>query len=159
MAFASGMVGEKSSRGEEPAEVPEPAPVDSGEPIGVQLAPDVRLPAAALPLDMKISPVAEKVLREIQNDYYREVRDGTLRVRGTLQDEAEDPLVTDAQGNQTLTIRRGSIEETARKRADERFKAIFGHAAYNRMTMNSLLESRMGDSPSAPAGGAASASE
>ena len=46
-------------------------------------------------------------------------------------------------GELTRVITNGPAVDEARKRADARFKALFGFQAYNRMTMNTLLEARL----------------
>lgn len=105
--------------------------------VGVRLADDVRLPAAAMPVDFKMSPVAEKMLKEIVDDYYREVAAAVVpSAAGGPGDEA-------SSGDKTVVVSNGPVAESARQRADYRFRALFGNAAYNRMTMNSALEARL----------------
>lgn len=102
--------------------------------VGVRLADDVRLPAAALPVDFKMSPVAEKMLNEIVNDYYRELSAAVVTDANEALEGEDEP---------TVVVSNGAIAEAARQRADYRFRALFGNAAYNRMTMYSALESRL----------------
>lgn len=109
-------------------------PAVAESPLGIRLADDVRLPAAAMPVDFKMSPVAEKMLKEIVNDYYRE-----LAAAAEPEAHASDGEETE----RTLVISNGPLAEAARKRADYRFRALFGNAAYNRMTMNSVLEAQL----------------
>ena len=47
--------------------------------IGIRLAPDVRLPIAAMPIDFTISPVAEEARQQIIKDYYREVAEAVMK--------------------------------------------------------------------------------
>ena len=111
-------------------------PVLADEPVGIRLAHDVRLPAAALPLDFKMSPVAEKMLKEIVDDYYRELA-------ATVASAPEGDEIQSGDEGPTVLVSNGPIVDEARKRADYRFRALFGNAAYNRITMNSVLESRL----------------
>lgn len=109
-------------------------------PVGIQLAPGVRLPVAAMPNDLELNPIKQKVLQDIVDEYYRTVADATASAVGngaTVETKIED------NGEETRIITNSPAVEAARKQADQRFKAIFGDAAYTRMTMNSLLESRL----------------
>jgi hypothetical protein len=109
-------------------------------PVGIQLAPDVRLPVAAMPNDLNLNPIKQKVLQHIVDEYYRTVADATASAVGngaTVETKIED------NGEETRIITNSPAVDAARKQADQRFKAIFGDAAYIRMTMNTLLESRL----------------
>lgn len=122
---------------------PDPAAEDlslNKGPVGFQLAPDVRLPVAAMPVDFKISPIARTALEQIVTDYYQELAAGLAA--GAADDVAAKPG-EDAGGETTVVVTNGPVANAARQRADSRFKALFGHAAYNRMTIHSLLESRL----------------
>ncbi len=134
--------------------VKDPAPLDpekpdqSQAPMGIRLAPDVRLPVAAMPLDFKISPVAKTVLDQIVADYYREIASPPPSKDQNRNDNPTDSTSTDLieeseTGELTRVITNGPAVDEARKRADARFKALFGFQAYNRMTMNTLLEARL----------------
>jgi hypothetical protein len=131
--------------GDTPTDPTEPA---AEPPAGLRLAPDVRLPAAALPVDFKMSPVAEKALKNIVDDYYRDLAAALapeLEAATHGQDNGGDGglIETGGNGEKTVVVTNGKIAEYARKRADARFKALFGNAAFNRMTMQSALESRL----------------
>ena len=116
-------------------------------PAGLRLAPDVRLPAAALPVDFKMTPVAEKALKNIVDDYYRDLAAGMAPALEAATEGRDDPegtlIETDENGGKTVIVTNGQAADYARKRADARFKALFGNAAYNRMTIQSALESRL----------------
>jgi hypothetical protein len=168
----------------EPTETQQQATIESPPPVGIRLAPDVRLPVAAMPIDFKISSVAEEARKQIVVDYYREVAQavrgsmsaagevaappqqpaagGPAQVSGTVMDSAslkqaateghepeETPgvpvgeSIEDSEDGPTVVITNRPEVEEARKRADWRFKALFGANAYNRMTMNSLIEARL----------------
>jgi hypothetical protein len=127
-------------------------PVDAAgaavPPAGLRLAPDVRLPAAALPVDFKMTPVAEMALGNILDDYYRDLAAGLapeLEAATHGQDHGGDGALIETGGNgeKTVVVTNGKVAEHARKRADARFRALFGNAAFNRMTIQSALESRL----------------
>lgn len=106
--------------------------------LGVRLAPDVRLPVAAMPIDFTISPVAQTALEQIVTDYYKEIS-------ASVSETPAESAVTEesCEGETTLVVSNGPTVDAARKRADYRFKALFGNDAYNRMTINTLLEARL----------------
>lgn len=110
-------------------------------PVGLRLAPDVRLPVAAMPHDLQISPIAQQALEQIVTDYYRDLAAGLKSPQsGDSPDEAQVQLEESATGELTRIITNGPATDAARQRADYRFKALFGNAAYNRMTMKAVLE-------------------
>lgn len=139
---------DRTSSNPEPMEDPVPLePEQSQAPMGIRLAPNVRLPAAAMPLDFKVSPVAKKVLDQIVADYYREVAlsPSSKDQYGNANpaDSSTPDLIEKSEtGELTRVITNGPAVDSARKRADARFKALFGFQAFNRMTMNTLLEAR-----------------
>jgi hypothetical protein len=117
-------------------------------PIGIRLAPDVRLPVAAMPLNFKVSPVAKKAIDQIVKDYYRELASPPPSEQGGDSNASSAGLIEQSEnGELTRVITNGPAVDAARKRADYRFKALFGNDAYNRMTMNTLLEARMPVTP------------
>lgn len=112
--------------------------------LGVRLAANVRLPAAAMPNDLKVTEVSRKALQDIVDDYYRELALGVVS-----EEEVTDPEMSPSQtgqvevgdnGERTLIVTNGPVAETARKRADQRFRALFGNAAYNRLTMQAQMD-------------------
>lgn len=54
-------------------------------------------------------------------------------------------MIEESEEGPTVVVTNRPEVESARQRADWRFKALFGDAAYNRMVMQSLIESRMAD--------------
>jgi hypothetical protein len=129
------------ARETETREVPDE---EAPSPLGVRLASNVRLPAAAMPNDLKLTDISRKALQEIVDDYYRELAVGIVP-----QEEATDPEMNPSQtgqvetadnGDRTMIVTNGPVAEAARKRADQRFRALFGSAAYNRITMNAQME-------------------
>jgi hypothetical protein len=173
---------------------PEPGLADDGDALepeteeapvmGVRLAPDVRLPVAAMPIDFTISPVAEEARQQIVRDYYREVAQAVSnpgeavneRGAGNIPADGNEPgndgsgqvtdtgvvgipsestgssggeVIEDGEEGPTLIVSNRPEVEAARQRADERFRALFGADAYNRMVMQSLIESRLPDQAAA----------
>ena len=109
-----------------------PAPA----PVGIRLAPDVRLPVAALPNDLNLNPIRQKALQHIIDEYYQ-------TVAAAVPTQPNGTAMIEENGEETVVIHNSPEVDAARKRADLRFKALFGDAAYTRMTMNALLESRL----------------
>jgi len=145
-------------------------------PLGIRLAPDVRLPLAAMPHNWNLNPVKQKALQNIIDGYYQAVAATATAPTGGLaanslapQESAigeipitpgnssssdvdappsdhgstPDLTVIEENGEETRIIQNSPEVEAARKHADIIFKTIFGDAAYNRMTMETLLESRL----------------
>jgi hypothetical protein len=119
----------------QPVEDPSALAAQPQAPMGVRLAPDVRLPAAAMPLDFKISSVAKKALDGIVMDYYRDIASIPQANSADVVEESEN-------GELTRIVKNSPAVDEARARADARFKALFGWKAYNRLTMNTHLEVR-----------------
>lgn len=110
-------------------------------PVGLRLAPDVRLPVAAMPHDLKLSPIAQQALEQIVTDYYRDLAGGLKSPQsGDTPGEPQMPLEESATGELTRIITNGPATDDARRRADYRFKALFGNAAYNRLTMKTAMD-------------------
>lgn len=104
-----------------------------------------------MPVDFPMTSVAEKALKNIVDDYYRDLGKGLAaeldaveKGESTGHEAAGDQVVEVGEsGDKTLVVTNGPLAESARKRADYRFKALFGNVAYNRMTMKSNLDSRL----------------
>lgn len=134
-----------------PADIPAEQETDLGAkqapaPVGIRLAPDVRLPLAAMPNDLKLNPIKQKALQNIIDEYYQTV----AAVVSTPENRDAETSVVEENGEETRVITNNPAVESARMRADLRFKALFGDAAYTRMTMNTLLESRLPVIPAKP---------
>lgn len=113
---------------------------------GFQLADDVQLPAVILALSAAEKNPTKKVPEPI-----------AAAMRGIIdtfyQDLAESARSAAAGGNQattletaadgTVIIQKGPAVDRARARANETYRALFGADAFNRMTMNALLESQL----------------
>ncbi len=107
-------------------------------PPGIRLAPDVRLPLAALPVDFRTNEITARMLDTIVADYYRDLAAG---VTGEGNDHGTTRIEDNA--GTTVVVRNGPAAEAARQRADWRFRTIFGKDAFNRMSMQSNLEARL----------------
>lgn len=117
---------------------------ETKSPLGVRLATNVRLPAAAMPNDLKLTEVSRKALQDILDDYYRELALGIVPEEEAADPEMNPPqtgrIETADNGERTLIVTNGPVADAARKRADQRFRALFGNAAYNRITMHAQME-------------------
>lgn len=111
----------------------------ASSPPGIQLAPEVRLPVAALPVDFVTNEVTKRMLDLIVTDYYRDLAAEVSQD----EEETQSKRLTGDNGETTILVRNGPAAESARKRADWRFRTIFGKHAYNRLSMHSNLEARL----------------
>lgn len=131
------MVGSHTTGREDPGQTTEPAA--ASPPVGVQLAPDVRLPVAAMPIDFETNEVTARMLEIIVSDYYSD-----LAARVSQDEEGtQTTRILEENGETTILVENGPVAEAARQRADWRFRTIFGKEAFNRMSMNSNLEARL----------------
>lgn len=124
---------------------PETAAAGNQLPLpAIQLADDVRLPAALLPHDTaNESPVITAARTAIGDRFYR-----------TLQETAaKDPAVNSTSGaDDTVIIHQSATTENALKRANEEYRALFGDAAFNQKTIDTHIEVKqppLEDTPSA----------
>jgi hypothetical protein len=110
-------------------------PTNSPE-IGIQLAADAPLPAAAMPnSDEKLSPVSTAAAEQISLEFYRQLA-------ARAEETHIEPIVDDS-GEATVIIPHGPDAAKARENADATFRAIYGYEAYNRLTMQSTLEAQL----------------
>ena len=119
------------------------APTTQEAKRGIQLADDVRLPAAIMAESAPdtatrkmISPAAATANREIANSYYRELL-------ATAGNSSATPTPAPGGDEATSVIPAGAAAEKARNHADEMYRALFGDDAYNRQVMNSAIEVRL----------------
>jgi hypothetical protein len=110
----------------------------------IQLAGDVKLPAVLLAINS-----AEKYLsntaaapftatmQEIVNTFYRDLSNHADHV-----EVGNSPQVSNAQftAEDTTMIHPGPAEQTAREKANQTYRALFGDSAYNQMTMTAVME-------------------
>lgn len=97
----------------------------------IQLADDVRLPAALMPHGTaNESPIVAAARAAIGDRFYRE-----------LQEIAAKETQTEADA--TVIIHKSPATENALKRANEEYRAFFGDEAFNRKTMDTHLEVKL----------------
>lgn len=145
-------------------------------PTGVQLADNVKLPAVILainaarkdPQNKLPAPVAA-AMQGIVDTFYRDLAEGAAKSRADTPVEASGEQVAspaqtgestgetvaspniDASGieitEDTIVIHPGPTVEQARDQANETFRALFGDAAYNQMTMKAMFEVNFSTGP------------
>jgi hypothetical protein len=126
-----------------------PEPTPTLLPQGIQLAEDVKLPAVILainaaernPQNKMPAPVAA-AMHGIVDTFYQELAESVAK------DVAEKKSETSAETtvaieNDTVLIHPGPAVERARDHANQMYRALFGDAAYNQMTMNAVMESQL----------------
>ena len=124
---------------------PETSPVGDQPPLpAIQLADDVRLPAALMPHDTsKESPVVAAARAAIGDRFYRELQEIAAK------DSVTDPATIDSAAKDsaaeptTIVIHQSPATENALKRANEEYRALFGDEAFNRKTMDTQLEVKL----------------
>ena len=124
---------------------PETSPVGDQPPLpAIQLADDVRLPAALMPHDTsKESPVVAAARAAIGDRFYRELQEIAAK------DSVTDPATIDSAAKDsaaeptTVVIHQSPATENALKRANEQYRALFGDEAFNRKTMDTQLEVKL----------------
>lgn len=129
------------------------APVTSAAEIpaqGIQLAGDVRLPAAIMALAELAKPSAEPIppavvaaQREIVAKFYQEVAASVPppNISPGVAEISEEIQTT------TVVIPPSESVDAARHRADEQYRTLFGDAAYNRQGIGSAIEVRLPEVP------------
>ena len=123
----------------------ETSPVGDQPPLpAIQLANDVRLPAALMPHDTsKESPVVAAARAAIGDRFYRELQEIAAK------DSVTDPATIDSAAKDsaaeptTVVIHQSPATENALKRANEEYRALFGDEAFNRKTMDTQLEVKL----------------
>ncbi len=117
---------------------------------GIQLAGDVRLPAAimalaelAKPTAAPIPPAVVTAQREIVAKFYQEVAASvpTPNISPGVDESSEEIQTT------TVVIPPSESVNDARHRADEQYRTLFGDAAYNRQIIGSAIEVRLPEVP------------
>lgn len=105
----------------------------------VRLADDVQLPAVILTLneeqidpENKTPQPIKDAMKSIVDKFYTNIAESAAE---------GDYVSKDPDG--TLVVGKGPGVERAREEADQIYRALFGEEAYNRMTMDSLLESQL----------------
>lgn len=109
----------------------------------VRLADDVQLPAVILTLNQEQAdpenttpqPIKD-AMKSIVDTFYQDLAKAALEGEHISQDP-----------DGTYVIGKGNAVDRARDRANEIYRALFGEDAYNRMTMNAVLEAQIPAEP------------
>ncbi|MCX6875806.1 MAG: hypothetical protein NTW21_18655 [Verrucomicrobia bacterium] len=118
----------------------------------IQLAADIQLPAALMAQEgpelealSQLGPAAVAANLAIVNSFYQELAASAGAVPAAGERLPENQENTEVAGltGETTVIPPGPEVAMARARADEIYRALFGDEAYNRQTMNSVLEVRL----------------
>jgi hypothetical protein len=132
---------------------PAPAPLSNTQGRAVQLAANVRLPAALMDLAetavdnrISVSPAADAAKRDIATAFYQRLAsDATAGPAWRQPSPADRPdaAAPEAGTADTGMIEPGPVADNASTLANESYRALFGDDAYNRQTMNSAIEVRL----------------
>ena len=113
---------------------------------GIQLAENVRLPAAVMalaeitkPTAAPVPPAVAAAQREIVEKFYQEIAAEMARPNIFPTPELEEAT--------TVVISPSKTVADARHRADEQYRTLFGDAAYNRQGISSAIEVRLPENP------------
>ena len=127
----------------------EPAPLTAAADVparGIQLAENVRLPAAVMALAEFAKPTAEPIppavaaaQLEIVEKFYQEIAAEMAPPNISSTPELEEAT--------TVVISPSESVDDARHRADEQYRTLFGDAAYNRQGISSAIEVRLPENP------------
>lgn len=129
----------------------------TGRAVGIQLAENVRLPAAVMDLAQPISkqanplsPAARAAKEEITGSFYQNLANLTLGSApgmssadpATGSADAPDPVnhAPDDIGTETVVAGPGPEVETALEQANATYRALFGDDAYNHSVIQSTIE-------------------
>jgi hypothetical protein len=105
----------------------------------VRLAHDVPLPAVILTLNEEQIDPENKTPKPIK-DAMKSIVD---KFYTNLAESAAEGDYVSKDPDGTLVVGKGPGVERAREEADQIYRALFGEEAYNRMTMDSVLESQL----------------
>ena len=106
----------------------------------IQLADDVRLPAALMPSGLAdVPPEVAAAAVEIANTYYR-----NLQAETTTPRTHPTPFI---DGKDTTLIRNTPGTERIREDADEVYRALYGDTQYIRHTISSAIEVNLPPEP------------
>jgi hypothetical protein len=122
-----------------PAETPEEAPVENIPLPAVRLAPDVQLPAVILaihkeqndPNNQKPQPIKDAMNAIVDRFYEDLAKAAAAGEHASIDDDG------------THVIGKGPAVDRARNYANEVYRALFGNAAFNQMTMDAVLEAQL----------------
>ncbi len=105
----------------------------------IQLAEDVRLPAALMPHQTaNESPAVTAARIAIGERFYRELQEIVAN-----QAPADAAVQAPVDAAATTVIHQSRATENALRRANEEYRALFGDEAFNRKTMDTHLEVKL----------------
>lgn len=143
--------GQSSNRGK--FEKSSPAAVQNEK--AIQLAENFRLPATILAQctdpttpDAVVSPTVSAAAQEITESFYRALAATAQNTEQTPENTAPDA----PDSEDTRVIPPTAETERLRAHSDERYRSLFGDAAYNKQSMNSLIEVRLPPLPKTESG-------
>lgn len=119
-------------------QAPEAPPIHA-----IQLAADVRLPAAMVPMVQQNQPPAvAAAAAEVGNHFYQNL----------LTSAANPPTPQEAPPvvNDTAMITNGPVTDHLRQAADELFRALYGNEKYIQQTLASAIEANLPPEPPVP---------
>ncbi len=136
---------------------PEAAAFGNQSPLpAIQLADDVRLPAALMPHDTaNESPEIAAARAAIGDRFYRALQENAAQETATnLATEppaSKNPATEPTTGTDaTVIIHPSPASENALKHANEEYRALFGDAAFNQKTIDTHLEVKLPTSEDTP---------
>ena len=107
-------------------------------PLAIQLADDVRLPAALMPSEaIEMPDAVTAATQEISDRYYQELQASTARPSAA---EAEAAQKSSSEEKSTHVIANSPETEQIRYRADQQFRVLHGDERYNQQILNSAIE-------------------
>lgn len=125
------------------------APAPASLPRGIRLAESVKLPAVILAISAaendphtKLSAPVAAALHRIVDTFYQNLADSVEQVE-VIEVPAQIAAETADVVEDTIIIQPGAAVELAREQANETYRALFGDAAYDQMTMRALMESHL----------------
>lgn len=149
-----------------PPSTPSRESTSDAPPKGIRLADDVKLPAVILAINAaerdpqkNIPEPVKAAMRGIVDTFYRDLADSAAATQAPNSTSKPPDSATEAPDSasqtpeptaaesvtedDTIVIRPGPAVEEARERANETYRALFGDAAFDQMTMNALIESQL----------------
>jgi hypothetical protein len=111
-------------------------PAPTVVPLAIQLADDVRLPAALMPSEaIEMPDAVTAATQEISDRYYQELQASAARPSA-----AEEDQKSSSEENSTRVIANSPEAEQIRYRADQQFRVLHGDERYNQQILNSAIE-------------------
>lgn len=126
-------------------------PKSGSVPKGIRLADSVKLPAVILAINAaekdtqtKIPAPVAAAMHGIVDSFYRDLADSAEKGDPDTNPEASG---AESGTKDTVVIHPSPEVELAREKANETYRALFGDAAYDQMTMRALMEAQLPAGP------------